>query len=139
MSENNNAFGKAGERRVQMVLYQHGRKTKRMKYACEFDLLVDDIWRVEVKTAKPQKRSGEQSTWKFNLHRHGKLLENTDWYILRMEDVPFTKRAIHLLLRSPVGKPSITVTLRGLLNGKSIWTSDFKRFAKGEIKTHVEK
>jgi hypothetical protein len=122
------AIGLRGERLVyQLLAHVYGRKVKRMPYMSPFDLLVDGA-RVEVKTATLKRQQ-----WLFNLHRHGKLSESTDWYILRLEGVPLSKAAIHLLLRAPAGKTTIAVTLRSLLNGQSAWADDFKRFARGEM------
>lgn len=79
-------------------------------YHSPFDLLVRSF-KVEVKCAKPIK--GE---WKFNIHRHNKVKEsNVDFYILRLDKFPYSKKAMHLVLKAPLRKPTVTVTIRSLL------------------------
>jgi hypothetical protein len=131
------AFGKRGEENVAMVLYQSGRKVKRMSRRSPFDLLIDDTWRVEVKVAGMRMCEGAP-LWSFNLHRHGKLNEkNVDWYILRLEDIPFCKYAIHLLLRAPAKQLVVSITLRSLLNGQAELATKFQKFADGKIKRRI--
>lgn len=126
-------LGRHGEYAVGQILSGSGRRVRRMHRRGPYDLLVDGEFRVEVKSAEPQDDNGSP-VWKFNIHRHGKVVEETDFYILRLEKVPFTKAAIHLLLRAPLGTPTVNVSFRSLLNKRSREVADFYAFAKGQLR-----
>jgi len=102
------------------------------RYKEPFDILVDGEHRVEIKTC-PSSRSDGQ--WLANIHRHGVLNENgTDAYIIRLEGVPGSKAALHLLLKSPLGKASLRFSVRSLLYKYPTAALDFLHFAKtGEL------
>lgn len=126
------SLGGLGELRVQTRLLQQGRKVKLMPYESAFDLLVDGRIRIEVKTAQAQV-TRKALFWKFNLHRHGALSEQCDFYVLRLEAVPYTnKAAIHLLLPAPQKKKTIFVSFRSLLNGVAQQALDFQDFVHGK-------
>jgi len=126
-------MGSIAEYKVGSLLSSYGRKVERQTWASPFDLLVDG-YRVEVKCAKPQVRRGSGiPQWQFNIHRHGILSEHADFYILRLEKVPFTKAAIHMLLRAPLGRLTVIISFRSLLNGQAIHVADFYSFAHGQL------
>jgi len=110
----------------------YGRVISRASYASPFDLLIDGH-RAEVKCAALQKK-GKHRTWKFNIHRHGVLSEQqTDFYILRLEGVPYSKYAIHMLLRSPIRRKVVEISVRALLNQRfASAVDDFYALAKGK-------
>jgi hypothetical protein len=123
--------GKHGEHLVKALLSVNGRRVKNAGYYAPFDLLVDGRVRVEIKTCEgiliqnnPNKPA--YRAWMFNLHRHGKLSENTDCYILRISGIPETNTPVHLLVMAPFGKPTISISLRSLIEGD--WTQNFKDF-----------
>src|SRR5262249_50773732 len=97
-----------------------------------FDLLVDNKHRVEVKCGLPSAIDG-LPTWRFNIHRHGVLNEETDFYILRLERVPYSKRPVHLLFQAPLRVKVVTVSLRSLLMFHSQGVADFYDFAHGKF------
>lgn len=121
----------AEERLAQLLRSTYGRTVVQCAYNNSFDLLVDGL-RVEIKCAAPRSNSGAQMFWSFNLHRHGVLSEQTDVYILRLEQVPFCKYAIHMLFKAPVGVTTMVVSMRALLNQDfAAAVADFYAFAKG--------
>jgi hypothetical protein len=102
-------------------------------YNNPYDLVVDGH-RVEVKcaAARPDSDRPDSLIWTFNLHRHGILSEQTDLYLLRLEKVPYSKAAIHMLLKAPVGVTTLYISMRSLLNQEwAAAVADFYTFAKG--------
>jgi hypothetical protein len=124
-----NEKGHKGEDAVADLLRWHGRKVEVMRPNHPFDLLVDGKWKVEVKTASPGKRrKGLQ--WRFEIMRHGVLNEVADFYILRLDQVPYTARAVHCLVIAPVMKTQIAISFRGLLDGDGYMAQAFQHFAR---------
>lgn len=124
-------------RRAESLIASHlagswGRTVERQDYYAPFDLLIDGTHRVELKTAQPSMHRGKPH-WRFNIHRHGKLVENCDFYLFRLEKVPFSKAAIHLVVPAPIGKKTIIFSFRSLLSDGSQYVSDFYRLARGEM------
>lgn len=124
-------LGKVAERNVAKILSFYGRTVAVQRHKSPFDLLVDGL-RVEVKCSEMQMRD-ELPVWHFNIHRHGVVSEATDFYIFRLEHVPFSKKPIHLLYRAPLNTHMACVSFRTLLNKDSAAASDFYRFARGEL------
>jgi hypothetical protein len=118
----NTRFGQNGQRNVAAWLtMRHGRSVEMMPYICPFDLLVDGYTRVEVKIAKFNGKS-----WDFNIHRHGKVNEKfVDAYILRMENVPGFKAAIHLIIQSPLNTQTVHISFRSLITRYAKHFNDF--------------
>jgi len=85
-------------------------------YYCAWDFYVNDL-RVEVKTARYSRK-----TWKVNIHRHGKLKEDVDVYIVRLEGCPLFKAAIHLVIPAPLGTKTLQITPRSLI---TVWAQYF--------------
>lgn len=102
-----------------------------MPYTAPFDLLIDSSLRIEVKTSQMQIVKGVPG-WRFNIHRHGSVNETkVDKYILRLEGVPYTKAAIHLLVDAPIVTPTIKISLRSLLDRYSPLVTAFNEFCAG--------
>ena len=78
--------GQAGtsEEYVAELLRNKGASVERMHYTCPFDLLVNCSIRVEVKVGIRRPSSG---TWAFNIHRHGIIKEECDWYVCVLADI----------------------------------------------------
>lgn len=109
------SLGSLSEKKVQVLLSQFGHTVRKMPYIGKYDLLVDDKHRVEVKCSSCSNKD-VRPTWIVNFHRHGKLDEsNVDFYIVRLEDVPFSKQSIHLLFFAPIKRPTIRFTFRSLI------------------------
>ena len=121
--------GSHAETLVKSILLAHGRKVEAMPYNSPFDLLVDGIWKCDVKCSAALDKIWP--TWFFNFHRHNKLNENLDAYILRLENVPGHKKAVHLLFRAPTKVKTITFTLRSLIELAAPMVGDFKDFCAG--------
>src|SRR5690349_2155050 len=98
-------------------------------YKSVYDFLLNGSVRVEFKSAFPQNKDS-LPIWKFNLHRHGVLQEACDYYVLRLEDVPYSRQGIYLLMKSPVRRLVVTITVKSLLNGQAVLASDFRAFMK---------
>lgn len=131
---NKQDIGLIGEDRVKALLMgpSYQRSVIRCPYKCPYDLVIDGL-RTEVKCAAPRKDGEYGIAWQFNIHRHGMLSEDTDIYILRLEKVPYSGCAMHMLLAAPIGKLTVLVSMRSLLNQE--WAeavSDFYALAKGE-------
>src|SRR5260221_473017 len=130
---NKQDIGLIGEDRVYNLLTSatYGRSVIRCPHNSPYDLVIDGL-RTEVKCAAPRK-DGEGLAWSFNIHRHGVLSEQTDIYILRLENVPHSKASIHMLLKAPLDIKTIRVSMRALLNQDfAAAVADFYALAKGE-------
>ena len=105
------------ERQVASLLQAFGHKIHHMPYQSPFDLLMDGKLRIEIKTAPPITKLG-RPCWNFNIHRHNIVEESQiDYYILRFENVPWCKYAIHALFKAPIEKPTLQFGFRQLLEG----------------------
>lgn len=127
-----NQMGYDGEERVSQRIVQTGHKSRRSRYGENFDLLVDDIVKVEVKCCRRKKNSHGLSEWKFNIHRHGILKEEADLYILRLEKIPESKHSLHALFLAPLNRKGVGASIRSLLGDPS-WHkafADFEAFLK---------
>jgi len=124
--------GKYGQYQVYRLLMVHGRKCQMARYNESFDMLIDDTHRIEVKTCPSTRKDGK---WLANIHRHGVLNENgTDAYIFRLEGVPGTTAALHLLMTAPLKKHCLVFSVRSLLYKYPNAALDFLHFAKtGEL------
>lgn len=125
-------IGLRAEERVAGLLRQaYGRSVIQCAYNNPYDLVVDGF-RVEVKCGAPQKDGQYSLVWNFNLHRHGVLSEQTDLYLMRLEKVPYSGAAIHMLFRAPLGVTMLCVSMRALLNQDfAVAVADFYALAKG--------
>ena len=128
-------FGIGRQNLFKSILIAHGRTVHSAPYRSPFDFLVDDGLRIELKSARMQLRVGKPPYWFFNIHRHGKLNESTtDWYVLRLEGIPFHANAIHLAVRSPIGHPTVLLSIRSLIRGCAAQgIADFERLCCGEL------
>ncbi len=104
-------------------LQRRGLRPERSGYGDPHDIICRKTgMRVEVKSAKLS-----HGFWKFNIHRHGKLNESqVDAYILRLNGIPFSKNAIHLILPSPLRRYTINISLRSLLTIYAKYFNEFK-------------
>jgi hypothetical protein len=121
--------GRRGEYTVATLLRRHGREVEMMKPKHPWDMKVDGKWKVEIKTATPQAYF-KGLRWEFEIMRNGVMNEAADLYVLRLEDVPYTENAVHLLMVGPIGKTKVVVSFLGLLNGQGQLAQDFRTFAK---------
>ena len=122
--------GERGEHNVCQLLIRNGRQVQRGRYNEPFDILVDGKTHIEVKTCRSIIKRG-QTAWFFNIHRHGVLDEQgVDAYIFRLENVPETSAAIHLLFKAPLGILTVVISIRSLLNRYGVAMGDFRKFAK---------
>ena len=130
-------IGLRGEYRVAALLCHepYNRSVIRCAYTSPYDCVIDGH-RTEIKCAAPRPKPHRDGAliWTFNIHRHGVLNEKeTDLYILRLEGVPYSKAAIHMLFKAPLGTPTICVSMRALLNQDfAAAVADFYSLAKGE-------
>jgi hypothetical protein len=106
-------MGLDAERNLYIRARQHGRKAHKMRYGFAFDLLIDD-WRIEVKSAEI---SGIRKTWKFNIHRHGRVVESCDFYAFQVKGAGARTNAIWLLLKAPLRRPTVALSLAQIQNG----------------------
>jgi hypothetical protein len=131
---------------ARVILNAKGHKIKLMPETnSSFDLLIDDILRLEVKAAKsPQlppsaRRRGQPASWRFNLHRHGVVPDNqADLYWFYIAGIPGFKAGVSLIIpHSEVeGLLTISISLRSLLTRWSKWymrTDLFTRQSKTEV------
>jgi hypothetical protein len=124
-------LGRTAEKNVAKILRFYGRTVCVQRHKSPFDLLVDGF-RAEVKCAE-MRMVEDAPSWTFNIHRHGVVSEQTDFYIFRLEHVPFSKYPIHLLYRAPLNTHVACVSFRSLLSRDAIAVVDFYRFARGEL------
>ncbi len=118
--------------KVYATLRAAGKKVEVAGYYAPFDLLIDGKIKAEVKTCLGVRSQSTDNLleWHFNIHRHNGLSEGqADIYIFRLENIPECKYALHLLLKAPLCRKTIGVSMKSLLNGKWIQASkDFKEF-----------
>lgn len=119
-------LGDKGMRNVASVLRAHGHEVLFAGYYSPFDLMLNGHMRAEIKTAS----LNGLGKWKFNIHRHGKLNEDTDIYILRLEKVPFSKKATHLLFWAPIGVSTLEIQPFNLMTKYWKQAADFQAFCK---------
>lgn len=124
-------LGRTAETAIAQNLRDYGRVVQVRKHKSPYDLLVDGM-RIEIKCSDVRVIR-DVPTWWFNIHRHGVLNEQCDFYIFRLENVPFSKYAIHLLYKAPLSTPVASVSFRSLLSRDAIAVVDFYRFARGEL------
>ena len=104
-------FGAGGNESVAQLLRYRGYRVEASSYLCPFDLLVNGCVRVEVKRA-----AFSRNRWVVNIQRHNGLNEQgVDIYIIRLEKAPGLPCATHLIMKAPLGKPTVTITFRSLL------------------------
>jgi hypothetical protein len=130
--ETSDAYGLHGERAFMALCRQRGINVLPRRRMCPYDFLVEGL-RIEFKIASPQTRYGKL-VWRFNFHRHGVLKEKCDFYILCMEGIPNYKARVYLLLKAPVKKKGISVSVRSLLQKYAIFAVDFENFMRMESK-----
>lgn len=130
-------LGRRGELLFYNFLRSRGIKADYQGFHSEYDFLVQGRWRVELKTARPARR-GAGLQWSFNLTRPGGLSKNTDFYVLRLHDVPYTKAAIYLLFKGPARTKVLKISFRSLLNGRAQMAADFKKFIQNSRPEHAE-
>lgn len=123
--------GKAAEASVADILRTYGRSVSPSTHTqSDFDLTVDGHL-VDVKC------SGAH-TDKYGLHwfisfsHHGKLDESgKDFYILRLEEVPHVRGAVHLLFHAPLGKATMRLNMSQLVGEYAGAIARFYIFAGG--------
>jgi hypothetical protein len=96
---------------VARLFSSKGHVVEMCKYGSSYDLLVDGILKLEVKSAGRQK----DGKWCFNIHRHGKLVEVADFYILQFVGVPGQKHPIYAALKAPLKRYGLSYTLAGMI------------------------
>ena len=144
MSENNNdqARGREAEQSIGSLLRYRGRaislaRVRQGRAAEPFDILVDGK-PIKIKTASMRggKSSPDFRQWTFNIHRHGVVKETGLFgYILRLENFPGSRKAVHVFLRAPLERPTIVITLRSFLMNPEFYegVQNFEKLAKGEL------
>jgi hypothetical protein len=132
--------GGSAERIVGQVLEGYGRKVEFLPYNSPCDLIVDGIYRVEVKSANVKEAfqcNGKYSypVWQFNIHRHNVLNEDgVDIYILCLNDANNKAPKAFLLRGAPVRAKTIQVGVSSLLKLKHQHEiRDFYAFARGRF------
>ncbi len=126
--------GLRAQESVAALLRSACRRVERMPYNSDYDLFIDSKWKCEVKSAKPiSTRPMNGPSWFFNVHRHGVVKENCHFYVLRLEDVPGHKYAVHLLVRAPVGTKTVCFTLRSLIETAAPMVQEFDNLKKGRF------
>lgn len=119
------------ERKVYSTMRSRGRRVTHMAYLSPYDLVIDG-WRVEVKGAQMRMARGAP-IWTFNLHRHGKLAENCDFYVFCLLGCPYASYAIYLLYNAPMKRKVHALSFRSLLTGEGIHGLEFEKLASGEL------
>ena len=112
------SYGNKGVDSIIAILRGRGYVAKKASYSSPFDILVNGKVRLEIKTGTPRGTGnfGLRKGWVFNIHRHGRVKESdVDVYILRLNNVPGFKYAIHLIIRAPLKVPTLVITLRSLI------------------------
>ena len=92
-----------------------GHKVERVIRQRDGDLRVGP-WLIEVKCADPRKKR-DGIVWSFNIHRHGRMHETSDYYSLCFRKIPFFKSNVYAALPSPIGKKVLTYSFRNLIAG----------------------
>ncbi len=125
-----NKMGRYAEISVATMLKNSGRQVQRpISLTAPFDMLVDG-WRIDVKSALMNNHHG-YPLWEFSIMDGKRKVEQCDFYILRIHDLPFYALPVHLLYKAPVRARKISVTIRSLIDGGAVRAMDFKNFMQG--------
>jgi hypothetical protein len=110
--------GRAGQFKVERWLRKIGKlRTRMAPWHCPYDLLVETDTRGVFNRVEVKSSDFCQGRWFFNIHRHNKMTENhVDFYVLRLDKFPYRRKAMHLVIKSPIGKRTIKMTLQGLVS-----------------------
>ncbi len=132
---NKQQLGKYGENCL-WVLFRHHlgpASVKKCGYYDPFDFVVRGKT-IELKTAEPFiPTGGGIPSWTFNLHRHGKMGPAPDFYVFRLQRLPFMgNRALHLLLDGNQTSKVMRVTVLSLMRGDFQKAVRFDQFCKLE-------
>ena len=119
-------------RNISSLLARYGhRPTKAALTKGRFDILLDGKLRLEVKTARPSsKKAMGHSLWRVNIHRHGKLPNQTPphykngfekephFVIIALSGVPDFTAAIYFSIPYDEIKnsPTLSISLRSILS-----------------------
>ena len=125
------AKGYYAENEVGQLLRSYGLSVKRM-FGAGGDLLVGYKLKIEVKTASPQVRNGNFK-WAFNIHRHGKLNEQCDYYLFRFESVPGCEKPLHALYKAPLGVLTVAFQMRKMLYSLAPALQLFEDLREGKL------
>ena len=101
---------------------------KRAGYCAPYDFYTPNGTHIEAKwspfSVVNELVGGPQKAWKFSIQRHGELNESVvDFYVFRLDVTSELKpigisRPIYLVVRSPIGTHTITITAKDLLTGR---------------------
>ena len=96
----------------------------------KWDILTRNGMRVEVKSSTRNK-NGE---WEFGIARQGRLNEKgVNFYVLAFLGLAKHTR-LYVVLRAPLKKRKLLVTLRSLINKYAVNISDWKRIYRAEVR-----
>ena len=131
------SFGTDGERKVARILRIVYRRSVVKSDDTLYDLLVDGTHRVEVKTARLRMviKQNRKPTWmwSFNILRGGKINEKgVHFYVFLLKNVPLTHGDVYLLVRAPIGRPTVYVTPNSLCGRWYQYSHNFRQFASGK-------
>ena len=135
---------------IRATLLRRGHQVQTMPYNWPYDLLVDLVVRCEVKVAgasrlyvRRGKSLGMTRFWSFNLHRHNKLSEQVDIFLLCLPPVKILGLywSIWLIVPAKVlkGRKTLAISPRSLLMRWGQWVSRYdlivllKREKQGKV------
>jgi hypothetical protein len=132
------AKGHRGEQLVyQQLVSIFGRDAHKMSARAPYDLIVDGI-RVDVKTGFPRRQYAKYDliSWQFYIYKDGASPKiQPDCYVLRLEDLPYSKHAMHLVCLAPIQSPTINISIASLL--KQRWAKEYQQWidlTQGKLK-----
>lgn len=108
-----------GQIAATQVLRKMGLLPILMPWSHPYDVLCNGV-RVEIKTGRPQQ--GKKNCWAVNIHRHGVLKEQCDFYVFRLES---SGKPIHLVVPAPVRRLTIVFSEAGL---RKLWALHINNF-----------
>jgi len=132
------AKGHDAENEVGMLLRSGGKRFVKRLHGPQGDLLIDDRLKIEVKTAAPRIADGKFS-WQFNIHRHGILNEQADYYLFRFEHVPGCEKPIYAVYKGPLGVMTVNFSMRKMLYTLGPALQLFEDLKHGKLTTEVLK
>jgi hypothetical protein len=119
--------GRNAELAVKRLLKLKGFGVKLIpEYHASYDLLVQGRVRIEVKSCDGIMRGTDERyrkiAWAFNIHRHNIIDESgIDYYVLRLGNVKLFAYPVMLLIPAPLGVPTISISVRSLLQRYSVY------------------
>ena len=116
-------FGRIGERWVVQQLRQRGYVAEWISKSSDYDILLEGIARVEVKSAFVSPGSNGGKRWQFSLRRHGLVVDEDLLFLLCYDDLDEAPIGVFIIPGKEIGMISkIDITHRDPYKYRGKWS-----------------